>query len=478
VTAPSRMTAAPETVPAAPRGPRPRPWGRAGALLVRWLPFAVPAVYLALIYQFQPEEHLGPRGDCEWAHQRFFDDYDMTAMALRGLNSALGRTAGRTDVPPDVEQHEYDVALLEDRPLRPHYYLEYPHATLLLFRLGLIGKPLPPVPAALLDGGYGNICRHWPQGDAQRELWRRFRRAIRVYEALMVLCFFGLVLTLRAGFDRGGALTSNGLLLLLPAALFFTVNRFDVVPALLTALSLACLGRRWVAASACLLAAGAMVKVFPALFAPLVLRYLLPDRKSTLRWGTAFAATVLALLVWPLLHEGWQAVWAPYQFQLNRERFGWTAYGYILPLELAETTWWAKAFRLGTLLLAGAALVVRPIADMPSLLRRAAVVLIVFVTLPVFYSPQWVLWLTPLLLPLGRRQPGLLWLVAALDLVTYVNWPFLGSADNPWLGWWELPVIDTLVFARFGTLAAMAVLLLREERRASRKAALPEVSPA
>jgi hypothetical protein len=440
---------------------------------VRWAPFAVPLLYLGAIYHLQADGLLGPPEGAEWAHQRFFDDYDMTAIALRGLNSTLGRTAGRTDVPPDIDDEEYDRALLEDRPLEPHYYLEYPHATLLLFRLGWLGGPLPPAPAALLDGGYGNICRHWPDGEDQRELWRRFRRAVRIYEALMVLCFFGLVLTLRAGYDRGGALSSNGLLLLLPAALFFTVNRFDIVPTLLTALSLACLRRRRLAASACLLAAGAMVKVFPALLAPLVLRYLLPDRKSALRWGVAFVVTVLALLAWPLLHEGWRAVWAPYQFQLNRERFGWTAYGYILPLELAETTWWAKAFRLGTLLLAEAALVVRPIADLPSLLRRAAVIVIVFVTLPVFYSPQWVLWLMPLLLPLGRRQPGLLALVVALDLVTFITWPFLGTTNNPWLGDWEMPVLDALVFARFGILAAMAVLLLREEWRAPRRLALP-----
>jgi hypothetical protein len=329
------------------------------------------------------------------------------------------------------------------------------------------------VPAALLDGGYGNVCRHWPAGDAEEALWQRFRRAIRVYEALMVLCFFGLVLTLRAGYDRAGTLASNGLLLLLPASLFFTVNRFDVVPTLLTALSLACLGRRWVVASACLLAAGAMVKVFPALLAPLVLRYLLPDWQRAARWLAAFAAMAAALVLWPLLREGWQAVWAPYQFQLNRGPFGWTAYGYILPLQLADNIWWAKAFRLGALLVAEVVLLVRPVPDLPSLVRRGAVILIVFVTLPVFFSPQWVLWLTPLLLPLGRRRPGLLALVVALDLVTYVIWPFLGSADNPWLGEWELPVIATLVFARFAILAALAFLLLREEWRALGGPALP-----
>ena len=38
-------------------------------------------------------------------------------------------------------------------------------------------------------------------------------------------------------------------------------------------------------------AGASMVKVFPALLAPLVLRYLLPDRQSAARWLTAFAAT-------------------------------------------------------------------------------------------------------------------------------------------------------------------------------------------
>jgi hypothetical protein len=431
-------------------------------------PFVVPVLYLAWVFHLQADDYLGARQGADWAHQRYFDDYDMTAFALRGLNATLGRSAGRTDLPKDISWKEYNRALREDRPLRPRYHSEYPHAAMFLFRLGYLGQPLPPVPAALLDGSYGNIYGHWPDGDAEEDLWRRFRRAIRVYECLMVLCFFGLVLTLRAGYDRAGTLASNGLLLLMPASLFFTVNRFDVVPTLLTALSLACLGRRWVVASACFLAAGAMLKVFPALLAPLVLRYLLPEWRAAARWLTAFTATAAALLLGPLLREGWQAVWAPYQFQLNREPFGWTAYGYILPPQLAENFWWAKAFRLSALLAALVALLVRPVPDLGSLLRRGAIMLIVFVTLPVFYSPQWVLWLMPLLLPLARRRPRLVGLVVALDLVTYLNWPFLGCTGDNWRPW-----IDLLVLARFGTLAALAVLLLRDDRQALPAAKAP-----
>jgi hypothetical protein len=446
--------------------PRRRPWPRWGVALLLGAAFVVPLLYLGVVFRLQADEHLGPRTGYEWSHQRYFDDYDMTAFALRGLNAALGRSAGRTTPVDDYADEDYDRLLKEDRPLQPRYYLEYPHAALWVFRLGWLGQPLPPIPPALLDGSYGDIIWHNPDGPAEADLWRKFRWTTRVYEALMVACLFALVLTLRAGYDRSGALASSGLpLLLLPGALYFTVNRFDILPTLLMALSLFCLGRRWVVASACLLAAGAMVKVFPVLLVPLVLRYLLPDWQRAARWLTAFAATASILVMWPLLREGWQAVWAPYQFQLNREPFGWTAYGYILPLRLADNDLAAKGFRLGALLLTELALCVRPVPDLASLLRRAAVVLIVFVSLAVFYSPQWVVWLLPLLLPLGRRQPALVWLAVALDLVTYLNWPFFGSGNLPWLGSWDEPVLAVLVYARFGILAALAVLLLRGENQ-------------
>ena len=84
----------------APSGRR-RRWR---AYLVRWAPFAVPVLYLALIFHLQPEDYLGPAEGAEWAHQRVFDDYDMTAIALRGLNATLGRSAGRTDVPDDIPE--------------------------------------------------------------------------------------------------------------------------------------------------------------------------------------------------------------------------------------------------------------------------------------------------------------------------------------------------------------------------------------
>jgi hypothetical protein len=71
-----------------------------------------------------------------------------------------------------------------------------------------------------------------------------------------------------------------------------------------------------------------------------------------------------------------------------------------------------------------------PIRDLASLLRRGALVLLVFTSLAVFYSPQWIIWFAPLLLPLVGRDRRIGWGVASLDLLTYLTFP---------LWFWILP---------------------------------------
>jgi hypothetical protein len=424
----------------------------------RWAPLVAPVLYLAAVLLLQPPDRLGAPAWAPAAHQILFDDNDLAAYALRGLNARLGRHAGRLDPPLYLEPANFARALQQDRPLRPRYYLEYPHTALLLFRLGFLGA-VPPAPAAVLDGDYVNLVTHQPEGERQRDLWRRLRWATRVHVCLMAGCLLALVALLRVGYEPGGHLGSTAALLALPAALYFGLMRFDVVPALLTALSLACLGRRWPAASGAALAAASLVKVYPVLLVPLVLRHLWPDRRATLAWLAGYGVTAALLLGPPLWREGWQAVAAPYRFQLGRapESEPPTAYGTVLPAGLAANNLAGRAFRFGCLLLTLAAVLWRRPATLEDVLRRGAIVLIVFVSLAVFYSPQWVLWLAPLLLPLTARQRGLAWLVAGLDLVTYGTWPLAYS----WPAGSPEALVLTLAYARFALLGAVVLLLLR-----------------
>ncbi len=51
--------------------------------------------------------------------------------------------------------------------------------------------------------------------------------------------------------------------------------------------------------------------------------------------------------------------------------------------------------------------------------------MVVFVLLQNVFSPQWVLWFWPFLLPLLSRHPRLAALIVVLDLATFAIWPFL-----------------------------------------------------
>lgn len=437
------------------------PWRRAAAVAVRWAPFVVLPGYLLLVFALQPCDHMGPPDAAPWLHRSLYDDYDVTAMALRGLNAERGRTAGATVYPRGLSSDQFDESLdAPDQTLKPRYHLEYPHAVLLFFRLGWFWQSdLNSYPPAILDGDYNAIVRHTPRNDQERRWWGEFRRATQTYMLLMTACALGLVVVLRAGYEPGGGLSSSGLLLLLPAALYFTLNRFDMLPALLTALSLACLGRRKTAASALFLAAATIVKVYPVLLAPLVLRRLLPEWRRAGVWLLCYAGAAAAFLLPTLLLEGWPTLWEPFHFQFNREPMPFTAYGPLLPLDLAANDLTGRLFRLGGLALTVAALCLTRPPDLASVLRRGAVVLIVFIGLTVYFSPQWLLWLLPLCLPLARRNWPLVGLLVVLDLITYNTFPVFSAVWGPM----DQAGFDRAVYARFAVFAALIVVLLWQD---------------
>jgi hypothetical protein len=446
----------------------------AAHVLVQWAPYLVPLLYLSLVLVVQPGDRLGVPDLGIPAQLGLYDDFDFAAMAQRGLNASIGRVAGWPDALeyPAHALYPADFARWIDegpQPRLPRYFLEYPHAALLLFRIPFLGMAGEDLPAAVLDGCYGNLVMHRPRNDSERRLWTRLRWANRFYLTTMIACQLALVAVLRRGYDRNGQLAANGLLLLLPAAMYYTAYRFDIVPALLTALGLACLGRGLLLRSAFFLGTACMVKVYPVLLVPLVLRYLWHDARQMWLWLGAFVATVVAFLAPPLLASGWEAVWAPYHYQLGRGPMLWTVYGFLVPRSLAFADLRGALFRLGCLVWTLGMLALPAIPDLNTLLRRGAVMLIVFVSLAVFYSPQWVIWLLPLLVPLASGRRGLTGLIVALDLITILTWPILPDLlykDSSWIPMALRPyVLYAVVYGRFAVLAALVVLLLRPERR-------------
>jgi hypothetical protein len=441
--------------------------------IVRWFPFLIPPAYLALVLSLQPTDRLGDPETAPQLGRLFYDDYDMTAFALRGLNAVEGRTPGSPHPSTDVNTVMFREALEQPSTRQPDYFLEYPPAILPLFALSWLVQPVEghrDVSPVVLDAWHNRIVEHWPRNEREQELWRQFRRAMQIYMVVMTLCLLGLMAMLRAGYEPEGRLSGPIWLLVLPGALYFSLNRFDVLPALLVALSLACLGRRHLVGSAILLGAVTMIKVYPILLAPLFLRFLSAERRACLLWTGTYGVTIVAFFLPPVLAWGWEPTWAPYQFQLSRPpEYGWTLYGMVLPSSWAENTMADRILRLGTVALVGLVLFWNRADDMASLLRRCALILIPFVMLPVFYSPQWLLWFSPLLVPLAGLQPSVRWLAVVLDLMTYLSFPVVydfadpGTRDGLRAG---------LVLARFALLVGLAGVLLAEEVRPKPQAAL------
>ena len=444
--------------------------------LRRWWPVLVPVVWAAAACAVMRPDAIVARAEVPFALKwLLYDESDLAALALRGANAQTARLPGRPDEPNGggIEPPEV-LARRLDRPPPPlseRYFLEYPPATLPLFRLGytIQGERFE-LPPAVADSQQFAVAFYVPRNDAERALWTRFHVAVQFYVFVMAAALVGLVVVLRRGYGPG--LPDGPVwLAVLPGAVFFALNRYDVLPVLATAVSFACLGRRRLGWAGAALAAGVLLKVYPILFVPVVLRYLGP--RDGLRWLAGFAGVLAAGFGLSVVVLDWEGAVGPYLLQLGRtwSKENWSLYGEVLPVWLAESS----AARLGILSGAVAAAVVTRPADLKAVLWRCALVLIVFTVLAVFWSPQWILWFLPLAVPLATRRP-VLGMVVVLDLVHYFSFPVLfwivysGLAEQ---GERELgDALGTLfVYVRAATWVSLAVVLLFDAVRAGERAA-------
>lgn len=388
-------------------------------LPVLWLATAI-AVMRPGCLEYRYEVHLGKLAITMWQFSvSVYDPADISAFALRGANASMGRLPGRADEPEWTEREDIEHRLdAPPRPLAPKYYLEYPSATLVLFRLGF--PTACEMPSAVADAHHYGLSRFIPRNEAEAELWSRFHRAAIIHLVLMTAALYGLIVVLRRGYEPGQP-PGPVWLAVLPAAVFFSLNRFDILPALATALGFFCLGRKRDAWSGVFLAAGVLLKVYPILFVPIVLRHL--GFRRGVRWLAGFAGMIAFGIGVSWVTLGWEPTVRPVLVQLSRplEEKSWTLYGRVLPMELAGE----KNLRLAILAAAGLALVIRRPPTLSSVLRRCAALLVVFISLAVFWSPQWVVWFLPLVVPLAARSRGLTALCVALDLLNYLQFPVL-----------------------------------------------------
>jgi hypothetical protein len=256
-----------------------------------------------------------------------------------------------------------------------------------------------------------------------------YRAAFTVLMAL-VLGALGFVLAELARAQAQSPL--RALCLLLPGTLYFSLNRFDAVPVLLSAAALLSLWRaRWALAFA-LLAAAVLTKAYPVLYLPLFARYALGagGRRALVHGLVAFAAVVAGLALQLALWAGPEAVLAPFRFQLGRMQNAESLY-YLLAraLPVLDSSFGRGLFtvlQLAPAVLAGLA---RP-TTAQNALRWMTAITVAFVLFSRFQSPQWLVWITPLA-ALAARSRAELALVFALDVVTFAYFPWAYDALGP-----------------------------------------------
>jgi Glycosyltransferase family 87 len=310
-----------------------------------------------------------------------------------------------------------------------------------------------------------------------------FRRA---FETLMwvsgAVCLLGVVLTLSAvGASRGRIAGAAAFVALAPLALGSVfLSRYDLWPAALTAVALAALVSRRERLGLGLLGLGAATKIYPALLAPLALAFLwrTTGRRAALAGAGVFAGAV-ALVVLPFAVVSPDGVWSAVTRQASRG----------LQIESLGSALLLAAHHLGGLgiemrssagsqnlvgtapdvlatlhtVLQGAAVAAVWVAfargpvDRERLLRASAVCICAFVALGKVVSPQFLIWLVPLVpLVRGRRGLAASALLGVALLLTQLWFPYR---------YWELALefdepASWLVLARDLVLLALLAVLV------------------
>jgi hypothetical protein len=320
---------------------------------------------------------------------------------------------------------------------------------------------------------------------------KQFKPYTRLFEGLMGICGALAVAAVAFVLVRDGAgprrLTAALLVATLGALALGPVvlSRFDLWPAALAALSLAALVARRNLLAFALVGLAFAAKIYPGVLVPLMLAYVWrrDGRRSALACGGAFAAVALLVFV-PFLalspHGLWNSVSGQASRPLQIESLGaavllgahqvahmqlilWPSHGSdnlfgSTPDRLATTQSILQVLVLAALWIAFA----RGPATSERLFRYAAASVCAFIALGKVLSPQYLVWLLPIV-PLVRGRRGVaacILLLVAMGL-TQAWFPYryldLAFGFDPLASW--------LVVARDLTLVALLVLLAWPDRR-------------
>jgi hypothetical protein len=222
------------------------------------------------------------------------------------------------------------------------------------------------------------------------------------------------------------------LALLLPGTLFFTINRFDMLPAFLCLAATALLLSRRTRAAFAVLALAVLTKVYPVVYLPFFIYWTWQERRlKDVGWGLAsFALVIFGFSLQLALWTSWKTVAEPILFQGERMANAESLYYFVgLAIPEVRRVLGRRLFQLLQVAPALAVLIFRP-RDPRDLLRWMTVVTLTMVLFARFHSPQWLLWFSPLALIACATGYEIALLVAS-DILTYLYFPIAYDLSGP-----------------------------------------------
>jgi hypothetical protein len=254
-----------------------------------------------------------------------------------------------------------------------------------------------------------------------------FMRYAFVFSLLMVpFLFFSILIVYRLRPDR----KYLAFLMLLPGGLYFTHNRFDIIPAFLGLLAIYLLSRNRDKISAFVIALGFLTKWYLALLLPVFLSYYYTRRRK-INWQMVlvFAITCIALLLPTIISGGLKGLLAPYVTQLSRG-LDQPSLFFLITIFLDR----GFGFDINNSYFAGASLVLQfsmiplcvtsRVDSVDKVIRWTLLSVLVFIIFARINSPQWILWVSPLLILTASGRSFVAGIIL-LDLLTYLQFPIL-----------------------------------------------------
>ncbi len=273
-------------------------------------------------------------------------------------------------------------------------------------------------------------------------------------------------------------------LLLLPSLIYFTLNRFDILPALLVQLVLYFTLKKRYQLAFLLLTISFFVKWYALILLPVLILYIYVKEKNykkLIKKGLILFGVIFIAIFGLSVFLFGQDTFFPYAFHLNRGievgSLFFLIYLYTplfdnfitnnLLLGLIFLGQFTPLFYLGVqYFFYGSQKIKDKLADPRLLVVWFSLLIAFFIAFSKIYSNQWLLWLTPvLLLQIDTKKE--LWLIIALDLINYIQFPLL--YDSKLLWFWPM---DLVVLIRSTILFWLIYILIKKIK--NKKEHLPD----